>query len=185
MARNKKTEDTTIKGFIFFEFITKIGKTTQPVKATSSISRLQKWIMNISGIIFCTDKRINNGYQETLSPRETIHWKNGNVPVFSIKISINLNLVEVDKSWVKPINNRLRINNPLTLWMIKYFNTSTSFRKKEPHTRRGISKTTLSSILIQQVNTDGAPALHHRFLKIRLVNNNFDHWGIRFNVKWA
>jgi len=42
MARNKKTEDTTIKGFIFFEFITKIGKTTQPVKATSSISRLQK-----------------------------------------------------------------------------------------------------------------------------------------------
>lgn len=59
--------------------------------------------------------------------------------------------------------------------MIKYFNTSTSFRKKEPHTRRGISKTTLSSILIQQVNTDGAPALHHRFLKIRLVNNNFDH----------
>lgn len=132
IARNKKTDDTTTRDFIFFMLSTKKGKTAHPSKATSSISRLQKWTINISGIIFCTDKRINKGYQEILSPKDTTHWKNGNVPVFNIKININLNLDTDVKSWLNPANSKLRINSPLTLWIIKYFKTITSLRKKEP-----------------------------------------------------
>lgn len=77
--------------------------------------------------------------------------------------------------WVKLKNMSLKINKPLTLWIIKYFRIIISFKKNILWDKRGINKTTLSSILIQHEKTDTAPALHHRFLRIIQVNNNFDH----------